>query len=100
MSGAIANWDREYKKLYEEMMKNGSAIILKPKRNMYKAELDDLEVIYKATGEELQTQVEANLPYLLHYMEEFITLHKQNEVLNEKLEELLKKRAALGGEDE
>jgi len=61
------------------------------RRPMYKDELQDLEMVYKKTLVDLHKQVENILPSLLHYMEEFLTLHKQNEAVREKLDVLLAK---------
>ena len=58
---------------------------------MYQDELSDLEVVYRGTLRDLHKQVEDCLPNLLHYMEEFLSLHKQNEAVREKLDALLAK---------
>lgn len=58
---------------------------------MYQDELNDLEIVYKSTLVNLHKQVEDCLPSLLHYMEEFLNLHKQNEAIREKLDVLLAK---------
>jgi hypothetical protein len=61
------------------------------RRPMYQDELNDLEMVYKKTLVDLHEQVEQCLPSLLHYMEQFLTLHKQNEAIREKLDVLLAK---------
>ena len=61
------------------------------RRPMYQDELNDLEMVYKKTLVDLHKQVEDCLPSHLHYMEEFITLHKQNEAVRKKLDVLLAK---------
>ncbi len=62
------------------------------KRNhMFADELKDLEVIYRKKEEQIVKEVTECLPYLIHYMDKFVTLHKQNEDLRDKLECLLEK---------
>jgi hypothetical protein len=61
------------------------------RRPMFQDELNDLEIVYTSTLENLHKQVEDCLPSLLHYMEEFLSLHKQNEAIREKLDVLLAK---------
>lgn len=68
-------------------------------KKMFQEELKDLELTYKATLLNLHKQVENVLPSLLHYMEEFVTLHKKNEAVREKLDTLLAKTGR-GNEDE
>ena len=58
---------------------------------MFEEELKDIELTYKNTLVDLQKKVEHCLPPLLHYMEEFLNLHKQNEAIREKLDGLLEK---------
>ena len=61
------------------------------RKPMFQDELNDLEMVYKSTLVNLHKQVEACLPSLLHYMEEFLKLHKQNEEVREKLDVLYEK---------
>lgn len=61
------------------------------RRPMYQDELNDLEMVYKKTLVDLHEKVEDCLPSLLHYMQEFLTLHNQNEAIREKLDVLLAK---------
>lgn len=58
---------------------------------MYEDELKDLEHVYKSKLVHLHQEVEYILPSLLHCMEEFISLHKQNEAIREKLDLLMAK---------
>lgn len=60
-------------------------------KKMFEEELNDLEKSYKAVLGHIHKQVEDCLPSLLHYMEEFVTLHKQNEEVRDKLDALLAK---------
>lgn len=60
-------------------------------KKMFQEELNDLEITYKATLLNTHKQVEDVLPTLLHYMEKFVTLHKKNEAVREKLDALLEK---------
>jgi hypothetical protein len=60
-------------------------------RKMFQEELKELEIAYKATLLNLHNQVENVFPSLLYYMEKFLTLHKQNEAVREKLDALLAK---------
>lgn len=69
-------------------------------KEMFQEELKDLELTYKATLLGLHKQVEDVLPSLLHYMEKFVTLHKQNEALREKLDTLLAKTGRCCEEEE
>lgn len=75
-------------------------------KQMFKEELGDLEIQYKYTLQELHKKVEDCLPSLLYYMEQFVTLHKQNEAVREKLDTLLAKMGREpseednGGDDE
>jgi hypothetical protein len=72
------------------------------RRPMYQDELNDLEMVYKKTLADLQGKVEDCLPPLLHYMQEFLTLHNHNEAIREKLDVLLEKtsRKAYTARDE
>ena len=67
---------------------------------MFQEELNDLEMVYKKTLVDLHQQVEHCLPSLLHFMEDFITLHKQNEAVREKLDALLAKTGRGSQEEE
>lgn len=58
---------------------------------MFEDELEDLELVYKSTIRDLHEKVEDVLPSLLYYMEEFLSIHKQNEAVREKLDVLLEK---------
>jgi hypothetical protein len=58
---------------------------------MYRDELMDLAAIYKKTMQDLHEDVENCLPSLLHYMEEFVRIHKMNESVREKLDVLAAK---------
>lgn len=60
-------------------------------KTMFQDELKDLEIQYKDTLVNLHKKVEDCLPSLLYYMEEFVTLHKHNEAIREKLDALLEK---------
>lgn len=60
-------------------------------KKMFQEELRDLEITYKAALVGLHKEVESVLPSLLYYMEEFVTLHKKNEAIREKLDALLAK---------
>ncbi len=64
---------------------------------MFQDELKDLKLVYKTTLSNLHQDVVKCLPPLLHYMEQFLTLHKQNEAIREKLDVLL---AKTGGDQE
>lgn len=70
---------------------NGFKFNMINRRPMFQDELNDLEIVYKSTLVNLHKQVEDCLPSLLHYMEEFLSLHKQNEAIREKLDVLLAK---------
>jgi hypothetical protein len=72
------------------------------RRPMFQDELNDLEIVYKTALKNYAKEVEDVLPPLLHYMEQFLTLHKQNEAIREKLDVLLAKtgRDQDGGDDE
>lgn len=89
-----------YRKLYDNFLDNSSLTTLEKyyrgfgynKRGpMFEEELKDLEGAYVTTLKSLHKEVEDVLPSLLHYMEEFITLHKQNAVMSEKLDVLREK---------
>jgi hypothetical protein len=75
-------------------------------RAMFKEELQDLEVVYKTALRNYAKEVEEILPTLLHYMDKFLTVHKQNEAIREKLDNLLEKTGREsqeeidGGDDE
>lgn len=69
-------------------------------KKMFEEELKDLEMVYKKTLIDLHKQVEDCLPSLLHYMEEFVTLHKQNEQVRERLDALLAKTGREPQDDE
>ena len=58
---------------------------------MFQEELKDLEVVYKTALKNYAKEVEDVLPSLLYYMEKFLTLHKQNETIRDKLEDLMEK---------
>jgi len=73
---------------------------------MFQEELQDLEVVYKTALKNYAKEVEETLPSLLYYMDKFLTVHKQNEVVREKLDALLQKTGrepqeeSDGGDDE
>lgn len=69
-------------------------------KKMFQEELKDLEITYKATLLNTHKQVEDVLPTLLHYMEKFVTLHKKNEAVREKLDALLEKTGRCCEEEE
>lgn len=69
-------------------------------KKMFQEELMDLEITYKATLINLHKEVEEVLPSLLHYMEKFLTLHKKNEAIREKLDALLAKTGRCCEEEE
>jgi hypothetical protein len=69
-------------------------------KKMFEEELKDIELTYKGTLIHLHKQLEDCLPSLLHYMEEFLTLHKQNEEVRDKLEALLAKTGRENEEDD
>lgn len=58
---------------------------------MFNQELKDLEIVYKTALKNYAKEVEDILPTLLHYMDKFLTVHKQNEAVREKLDTLLEK---------
>lgn len=76
------------------------------RKPMYKDELQDLENVYKHTLHNIQAQERNVMPSLIHYLEEFLELHKQKEAINEKLDVLLQKLGRKetdetdGGDDE
>jgi methionine salvage enolase-phosphatase E1 len=67
---------------------------------MFEEELKDLEQAYRISMKDMEKQVETLLPYLLSYMEQFVTLHKKNEAMREKLDALLAKTGREEGSDE
>lgn len=71
----------------------------KRKKPMFVDELKDLEIVYKSSLDSIQREVEETLPSLLHYMEKFLELHKQNEAIAEKLE-ILNAKTGKNSEDE
>lgn len=75
-------------------------------QTMFKEELEDLEIVYKTALKNYAKEVEEVLPSLLYFMEKFLIVHKQNEAIREKLEDLLAKTGRQecdecdGGDDE
>lgn len=61
------------------------------RKPMFEEELKDLEHAYRISLKDMEKEVEVVLPYLLSYMESFVTLHKKNEAMREKLDALLAK---------
>lgn len=66
-------------------------------KTMFDEELKDLVLTYKGTRVKIHEDIRDILPSLLHYMEKFIDLHKQDEAICDKLERLLQK---VGGNEE
>lgn len=60
-------------------------------QGMFDDEFEDLEMMYKSSLVHLEKEVADCLPSLLHYMEEFLKLHKTNEAIREKLDALFAK---------
>lgn len=83
-------WDRSSPEALRKYYRGFKFNTIK-RRPMFIEELKDLEIVYKGTLVQLHKQVEGCLPSLLHYMEEFLSLHKQNEAIREKLDGLLAK---------
>lgn len=75
-------------------------------KTMFQDELGDLEIVYKTALKNYAKEVEDVLPSLLYYMEKFLTVHKHNEAIREKLDILLEKTGRQsqeednGGDDE
>lgn len=97
---ALRPWKRipmlqepEFRKNYQEFNVGSEEI-------MFEEQLKDLEITYKGALIHLHKQVEDTLPPLLHYMEMFINLHKKNELVREKLDNLLAKTGRCCEEEE
>lgn len=84
-------WDRYYKNCAIDRQKYYEGFNVGREKVMFQQELKDLETVYKTALENYAKEVEDVLPSLLHYMEKFLTLHKQNEAIRDKLEDLLEK---------
>lgn len=75
--------------IYDAIMKLQD---VKTKRSdMYTKELEELEVIYTKTVEELTKEVEHMLPHLLVYMSKFVELHNKKDEVLDRLDDLLEK---------
>lgn len=81
-------WDRPSPEGIRKYYKGFNMINRSP---MFEEELKDLEQAYRISLKDMEKEVEEVLPYLLSYMESFVTLHKKNEAMREKLDALLAK---------
>lgn len=84
-------WARYYRNEAVERQKYFEGFNVGREKKMFKEELNDLETVYKTALENYAKEIEDVLPSLLHYMERFLKVHKQNEAISEKLEVLLAK---------
>lgn len=90
---------------YKEMLRD-EGFNTGREQTMFKEELEDLEIVYKTALKNYAKEVEEVLPSLLYFMEKFLIVHKQNEAIREKLEDLLAKTGRQecdecdGGDDE
>lgn len=84
-------WDRYYKNCEIDRQKYFEGFNVGREKQMFQQELKDLETVYKTALDNYAKEVEDVLPTLLYYMEKFLTLHKQNEAISDKLEDLLEK---------
>ena len=69
-------------------------------KKMFEEELEDIENTYKSIIKELNMDMEVCLHPLIHYMEEFVNLHKKKDVFQEKLDALSAKTGRSTEEDE
>ncbi len=67
--------------------------------HMYEEELKDVEKAYRNTLQEIKEGLEDNLPYFLSCMETFLDLNKKQEIISDKLEELLDKNDRLSKDE-
>ena len=58
---------------------------------MFKQELKDLELCYRKDIIEYSNKIEITLPWLVEYMEEFVSFYRKKEEVKEKLENLMEK---------
>lgn len=99
-------WDDYWRKCKIDRQKYYEGFNAARERVMFNEELKDLEIVYKTALKNYAKEVEDILPTLLHYMDKFLTVHKQNEAVREKLDTLLEKTGRessdkdCGGDDE
>ena len=99
-------WAKYFRDQVIERRKYYEGFNVGKEKTMFQEELQDLEVVYKTALKNYAKEVEETLPSLLYYMEKFLTVHKQNEVVREKLDALLQKTGrepqeeSDGGDDE
>jgi hypothetical protein len=93
-------WDRYFKMCEIDRQKYYEGFNVGREKQMFKEELEDLETVYKTALKNYHQEVEDVLPSLLHYMEKFLILHKQNEAIREKLDVLLEKTGKQSQEED
>ena len=91
-------WARHFRRRAIDRQKYYEGFNVGREKQMFKEELKDLEIVYKTALKNYAKEVEDVLPSLLHYMEKFLVVHKQNEAIREKLDNLLEKTGR-GSED-
>jgi hypothetical protein len=84
-------WDKLYMMREIDIQKYFEGFKYGREKTMFKEELDDLEKVYANAVNTANEQIADMLPSLLHYMEEFVCMHKGLEKVQEKLEVLREK---------
>lgn len=87
----MKSWDRYYMLRDIDRRKYFEGFKVGKEKKMFQEELKDLESVYQKTLESVEEKLSDVSPALLHYMEQFVELNKQKEVVSEKLEALLEK---------
>lgn len=92
--------EKEDTQKWFERILGTNTLRLTREKKMFDDELKDLSMVYKITLSEVEDNIDRALPRLLQFMKEFIHLHDQKEMVEEKLENLLAKFNPEESEDE